>query len=287
MVVDCKEFQEQISPAVDELLQKDVLDSFVQHAQQCYACRNEFELESLTKTTVRTRARMVRAPADLIRRIEDALKREGTTSPAGVQGMWSSLLALPFAKPALSLAAFGVVLVLIFTLSRRSADGIPPAVSPSNNVINQSLANYQAVVSGTFQPQQVSDDPQHLEGFFAGKTDFPVLVPQLSGCTLVGGVLNEHAGTTLAHVVYKREGNIIYMYEACWETVKQGQKLHLPQPVQDGLVRTGWFVETRPDGKSVVLWTKGNTLCAAVAHMSKEDLLACLSSEGNTGGEVW
>jgi hypothetical protein len=285
--VDCIEFEEQISPAVDRLLQREAMDSFVQHAQLCPSCRNEYELESITKTLICNKAKMVRPPGDLVQSISGRLEREERATSTETKGRWKSIVASPRARPALAIVGGCIVVLLLFIVSQRTPDLNPPAVNPLSNVINQSLANYQAVVSGAIQPQHVSNNPEHLISFFAGKTDFPVLVPQLTGCTLVGGVLNEHAGTTLAHVVYMHEGNIVYMYEACWETVRNGQKLHLPQAIKEGLLRTGWFAETHPDGKTVVLWTKGNTLCAAVARMNKEELLACLSSREENQIEVW
>jgi hypothetical protein len=241
----------------------------------------------MTKTLIRNKARMVKPPGALVQTISGRLAREARETATETKGWWNSLIASGRVKPALAIGGGCIVALLLFILFQRTPDLNPPAVNPLGNVINQSLDNYQAVVSGVIQPQHVSSNPERLIGFFAGKTDFPVLVPELTGCTLVGGVLNEHAGTTLAHVVYRHEGTIVYMYEACWETVKKGQKLHLPQPIKEGLLRTGWFAETHPDGKTVVLWTKGNTLCAAVARMNKEQLLACLSSRKEKQSEIW
>ena len=285
--MECKEFQEHISPAVDRLLQKDSMESFEKHAEVCPTCRREYVLESMTKTLVRDKAKLVRTPGELVQRVTEQLMREGRAAPAGMNGWWSNVVASRYAKPALAVGAAGIAVVILFSRIERTSEYPAQAANPTNNVITQSLANYQAVVSGTIQPQQVSDDPQHLIGYFAGKTDFTVLVPQLAGCTLVGGVLDEYFGTTLAHVVYRHDGNIVYMYEACWETVRKGQKLHLPERIHEGLVRSGWFAETQPDGKTVVLWTKGNTLCAAVARMNKEDLLACLSAAEDNSGNTW
>jgi anti-sigma factor RsiW len=144
------------------------------------------------------------------------------------------------------------------------------------------------VVSGRIKPQGLAGSPEELQGFFAGKTDFSVVIPELSGFTLLGGALNDHAGTALAHVVYAHDNEVLYMYETCWNTVKQGQKLHIPARAKEELLRTGWFSETGPNGESLVLWTDGNTLCAAVARMEKSDLIARLaSSKGKAGKQVW
>ena len=61
----------------------------------------------------------------------------------------------------------------------------------------------------------------------------------------------------------------------------KGEKLSLPSAAKEELERTGWFTESEPDGRSIVLWEKGRTLCAAVARMNKEELISCLASDDN------
>ncbi len=238
----------------------------------------------MTKSIVCRKTRMVHTPDVLVQRISEQLEREARGSSPESKHWWQRIR---YVGPVLVIAVACVAAFFVLNPLRRSSTEAHPASNSSDNIITQSLANYQAMASGAILPQQLSGDPQHLSGFFAGKTDFPVLVPQLAGCTLVGGVLNQHSGTTLAHVVYMHNGNLVYMFEACWETVKRGEKLRLPQPVQDELLRKGLVAEAQPDGRTVVLWTKGNTLCAAVARMNKDDLIACLSAGGNDVREVW
>jgi hypothetical protein len=61
--------------------------------------------------------------------------------------------------------------------------------------------------------------------------------------------------------------------------VKKGDSFHLSQEIQDELNKQGQYVATHPDGYTVALWTKGNTLCSAVAKLDQETLLACLGME--------
>ena len=52
-------------------------------------------------------------------------------------------------------------------------------------------------------------------------------VPALDNCTLVGASANEYRGMKLAHVVYKHDGQVIYMFQAPYDRVKAGDGLAL------------------------------------------------------------
>ena len=276
--MDCNEFQNQITPAVDKLLPKKESESFAAHAGACPQCRYDYEAESLTKKVVMTKATMVRTPGTVMQKILELLSREEASTASPQRWTFLGLSNRPYVKPALALAAACVAVLVILQLSRQDVTRNALPLHLSNNVIEQTLANYTAVVQGQVKPQLASNIPAQVQGFFAGKTDFPVVIPELGDFTLAGAVLNEHAGTTLAHVLYVRGDQTIYMYEACWRTVIQGEKLQVPEHVREELLRTGWFAETRRDGESLVLWTDGTTLCAAVSCMEKNELMTRLAS---------
>ena len=51
-------------------------------------------------------------------------------------------------------------------------------------------------------------------------------------------------------MVYKHGEKLIYMYQACWNTVQEGKNLMVPDEVKESLRKTGWYTETlreRPD----------------------------------------
>ncbi len=109
----------------------------------------------------------------------------------------------------------------------------------------------------------------------------------MKDCRLLGGLLDENSGAPAAHVVYMHDTEVIYICQVCWETVLKGEALNLPSTAIDELQRSGWYSETRPDGYTIVLWTKGNTLCSAVAMMSEADLIACLTSANSAESTEW
>jgi len=285
--VTCSDFQALITPAVDKFMAKEELNLFLDHANRCRACRADYEQELTTKLVVKNRARMVPVPRSVRASILNMVDGEGQVPADGLRSWWEEAFHSRFSKPALGLALASLALLVIVWIAPLQVPQQQLSFSSSDDVIQQSLTNFQALVSGSIQSQVVSDQPDRVREFFAGRTDFPVLVPTMSCCTLVGGAMNEHEGATLAHVVYRYDSGIVYMYQACWTTVQKGEHLRLREVVRASLRRTGWYTESMPDGKSIALWTKGSTLCAAVARMSTDDLLACLTSGQGAGMDAW
>ena len=290
--MNCKEFEEQITPAVDRNLGTVEMELFGEHAGRCPHCRFEYESELVTKRLVGERLKPVRTPQELTDAIAAGVHRRGA-SPFRVGGtLMAAIKRRPYVTP---LLAFAITCVAVILLIRNPESPTPTTASPAvstasvggNDVILQSLATYRAMVDGSIKPQMVSTEPEHLKSFFNGKTEFPVLVPTMKECTLVGGVLNDYDGTMLAHVLYRRNTQLVYMYQACWKTVMQGEKLNLPANAKSQLEQTGWYTESFPDGNSIVMWTKGQTLCSAVSHMPKEDLVACLTSNDEGAVNPW
>ena len=283
----CQEFLEYITDAVDRHLPPELHASFSDHDCKCPECHDEFVLEGITKSAVQAHLVKLPTPPTLLASVLSQLRREPSEENRQSRARWwSRLWSSVFLKPLIGFAVACAAVVLLLTRSQQFS---PSSLfsPPDNNVIRQSLSNYHALVSGDIKLQLVSNEPELLRRFFDGKTEYPVLLPAMKECTLVGGVVNNYSGTMLAHVVYRHDSGIVYMYQACWSTVMKGEKLKLPESAQSALKRTGWFVEADPDGDTIVLWRKGNTLCAAVAHMPKENLIACLTSDVPAAREAW
>ncbi len=277
--MNCREFQDLVSAAVDLQLTGPEQEAFTAHSLVCSSCRKEYEFEAATKRFIISRLRRVETPPGLALRISELV--DGDRPEAGTSWV-TTQLRKPLVKPALGFAfAFALVLFLLRgTPGDRS--GTQPALV-ENDVIVQSLRNHRAVLEGEIKPQVTSSEPE-LASLFSGITDYSVHLPKMKNCRLIGGVQNEFAGTKIAQVVYKRDTDIVYIYQTCWATVRKGEKLTLPEEVKAELSRTGHFVRSEPDGRSVVLWVKGRTLCAAVSQMPQQDLVSCLEfDESNPG----
>jgi anti-sigma factor (TIGR02949 family) len=284
--VDCQDFRQWITAAVDDRLSDEDMRLFRQHAVACTPCRTEFEIEAVTKSVVRSHVEMVRTPPDLIARISDSLDDE-RHHPRGTGTRWREVLRdSVYFKPLLAFAVGALAIILLLREPDESSALRQASLLPVN-ILEESLQNYQAVVNGTIRPQVEGSSGTPIEEFFRGKTTFSVHVPRMRECEFVGGVLNDYAGVALAHVVYRHRGEVVYLYEACWEEVQKGSILSLPDDVREELRRTGWHTIARSDGYSMVLWTREGTLCTAVAHLPAADLRARLEDAGGPAHRPW
>jgi hypothetical protein len=275
--VKCREFNRCITPAVDGRLSARDQASFEEHARLCSSCRHDFEEEQSLAVLIRSRLRPARVPAGVLASILTRTLHSDGSPPPAVPGTLSRILhrtrAIPAAACLLSVA------VLLYVVSRHvhSVGGESAGAITSGDLLRQSAFNYEAVLKGEIVPQVVSDRPENVRTYFRGKTGFPVFIPAMKECTLVGGAVNEYRGMHLAHVLYRHGPQFIYLYQACRESVMKGDTLHLPREAKDDLDRTGWHCCTAPDGAAIVLWVRGRTLCAAVASMNSEHLMAHLA----------
>ncbi|MGA9115913.1 MAG: hypothetical protein WB626_03965 [Bacteroidota bacterium] len=265
-----------MTDAVDARLEGTIRAAFDTHAALCAPCRREFEEEASVKAIVGSRLGMVRTPGRLMLGIAETLEAEQRLRrPAPLPRRRGSL------APALGFAAAFALAVVLFS-NRSEQDGpVLKASFASVELIAQAVRDYKDVASGRSSPGIRSLRPDELLGYFRDSTTFPVTVPPMRDCDLVGGrVARQQTGASLAQVVYRHEDQMVFMVQACWNEVQRGERLDLPSAVRAELLKSGCYSAERDDGCAVVLWTSGGTLCCAVARMPLEELAACVANEG-------
>jgi anti-sigma factor RsiW len=267
--LNCREALELITAAADGRLEGDTRVRLESHLGLCGRCRDEFELETITKNVVRKTVRRTVPPPHLLHRIQQETAGAPAAAPAR-RVFWKhpgTLLAFGGVTAAL------VLLVLLVTPSASRHFHTHPA---DGNVINQTYNNFDAVLDGKIAPEIQTADFVAVKAFLTDQTAFDVKVPQLRDCALLGGVSSQYVGEHLAHVVYRRGKDLVYLYETPMKCFRQNSKLQLPEPVLSELSRTGWYIENHGGKCSLILWVVDSTLCCAIADMNKEELLACL-----------
>lgn len=262
--MNCKDYQELITGGVDNELSPREQELLSDHIKTCVNCRTAYETELWFKGFVREKLGGQTAPPDLVRAVKaGVMETEGEVK-------WvdrlKEVLAVPLVRPAIAL---GIVVVLSLLFLRGGAQ---------RDVIEQSLAHYEKAVAGTFQLQLASGEPAILREFFADKTDFPVLIPHMVDCRILGAILEEYPAGSIAELVYEHEYAKIYLYQTSWADIESGEGPKLAPEVKDELLSTNSYSRTDPNGRTIVLWKKGPTLASAVSDMSKADLVMCLTS---------
>ncbi len=277
--MNCSQFQERISSAVDHCLPAEEQQEFDRHAEQCPRCRHDFGQEISTKVVICRRAHMVDVPPHLQRSILAAIEHEAAEDTSrGRQRStlfrWNVLTA-----PAIAVALGTLLVALLVTRDSAHTDTSIPfntAGLGAHDVLGESLRNFHRVLTGDIAPQMKSGNPDDLYRFFRGRTEFPVVVPTVPAWKLVGGVLDDFGGAAVAHLVYENNGDVVCVSQVCWETVRAGKALQLSSEITAALMSSGRFALRGGDGDAVVLWTRGGGLCIAVAHMDRDTLLTVL-----------
>lgn len=270
-IVDCYQFQQLITSAVDQRLGQDELEAFVDHAAKCNTCRHEYEAESAVKTLVRNHLKMVPTPPALRESVSSRIHQVSCDhAPMMSNKPPARPIALSVVRPVLG---GGLVLVAVMAVMFWPFGiGPAPRTPVSSDVQTESIANFHAVLAGVMQPQVVSDRPDKVRDFLSDKTDFPVQVPALKECTLVGASANEYHGMKLAHVMYTHAGQFIYMFQAPYDRVVAGDGLALSDEAREHLASAASFASAAPGGDTVIFWVLGNTLCVVVSRIDPMEL---------------
>ena len=271
--MDCREFQELISEAVDNRLHKDAQQHFNSHAVLCRHCRNEFEVEQITKSVVQARLRPYAVGSDVRASVLASIH-----GAAPSRKNWlTAVFGEAYLNPAVALVALLLVVVGAVSVLQRN-NALP--ISTEKNIITQSLSNYNATMAGILKPTLVSHDPGDVKEFLSKDSPFEVSVATLSGCDWCGGILSDVNGVKLAHVVYKIGGEgLLYVYQVDMNEVLHGTKVALPENAKASLAKTGWYFESTNNRCNVVLWKHKNTLCAAVSAIDRDKMVALLSEK--------
>jgi len=268
--VNCNEVKEHISEAVDLRLDARVKQAFEAHVGGCSSCRDEFELERLTKRYVSIALPRAQATSGLSARIADRLSRQRSRA---------SLLSWPrpLWRPALAFGVLAVVAFLLFVSLPLNVHHLH--TSPvDNNVVHQSLNNFDAVVAGTMKPSIVSDNVPAMKAYFSQRVSYNVVVPKtIDKCKLIGGMVSDYLGRPLSHLVYRDGDNVVYLYQVDMASVMDGKTLMIPTEAKEQLLKTGWYVRSPHPNCNLVMWLKDSTLCTAVADMDKDALISYLS----------
>jgi anti-sigma factor RsiW len=275
--VNCREFNRCITPAVDGRLSGKDQALFQEHARLCPPCRHDYEEERSLAALIRARLQPARVPDCVLASIlAGTLDSDVPRAMPPARTFGNFLRRIHAAPVAACILSFSAIVVMF---SRHASPGGVESAGfvSGSDIVRQSASNYEAVLKGEIVPQVVSESPDNVRTYFQGKTAFPVFIPAMKECTLVGGSVNDYHGMRLAHVLYRHGLQYIFLYQACRESVMKGDTLHLSAEAKNDLDRTGWHCCTGPDGEAVVLWVRGRTICAAVAPMKSEHLMAHLA----------
>lgn len=270
----CQKTQQIITEAVDNRLGEADRNFFEEHIQQCTSCRNDYELDTLTRDFVKNKLTRFTAPENVVASIKQEIEKE-IASEQRATGFFAQY---PLARAAvIAMLVIGIAFGVYLFNSPDMQNTVQAA-----DIMEKSIENYGLFLAGTIQPQQIGQNVDELHDYFNQRVDFPVSLKPVKDCEWVGGVLSDYNGLSLAHLVYKMPAGIVYVYQANWKEVRNGNKISLANGAITSLNQTGWYVNGSHEEYSVVMWLYDDkTICAAVSAMEKQKLQALFATENN------
>lgn len=115
----------------------------------------------------------------------------------------------------LALATFGAYYFFAPTSGRdNSIFAELPYSNEADNFIFRSYCNFQEVSRGSLTVDHKTGSMENLRLYFKRKgVNYDIVAPQ-SSFQLIGGIVTEHKGAKIAHMVLQRDGELIYMCQA-------------------------------------------------------------------------
>lgn len=273
--MNCGDVQLYMGDAIDRELPQGLAKDFFSHLQLCSPCRNEYEIESLARNIVRSKVPRALTPSSVYRSVVDSLHQEASDQKR--EGWIEQVFGGRIIAPVLT-AGLAIIVFFLFLNPPTDSSDAEFTHSAANDIINQSLKNFALVQSGELKPSTIFCVPEMMVGYFQKSgLEFAVTVPNMDSCDWYGAVSSEYSGVKLAHVIYKRGHDLIYVYEVGKMEGLHGSVLALPPSAKKALDETGWYTDPDHSDCNVVLWTADDALCAAVSSMKKDRLLALLT----------
>ena len=273
-MLNCGEAHAMAGDALDRGLPGDKKSAFLAHLKACPPCRNEYEIELLAKNVVRQTLKHVPTPSSVSQTVVQLLRSQ--IEKAQGRSWLDRLLSWRFLAPTLAAGAIVLALTALLIVPRETSSD--SAHTAGNDIINQSLKNFSLVQSGELKPSLIACYSDVIVGYFQRQNfQFTVSVLSDDSCDWYGAMANTYDGVNLAHIVYKRGDDLLYVYEVKKADALVGSVLSLPAAAKESLARTGWYTDPQHNDCNIVLWTVDETLCAAVSTMRKDRLLALLS----------
>ena len=272
--MNCQDILELITADVDGELEGEDKTCVQHHLNICSNCHAELELERTTKSFVRKVVRRVAAPLQLK---EEILNRLSLYPERNQQNLSFFLGLGKYFLPA-AIILGGSAAAIIASVSFQPPVKHHPHTSPvDNNIIHQTYNNYDGVLDGKLLPAVTSEDRSAVKAYFMSTANFKVEVPPMPRCKLIGAIFKKNASNETAHILYKYDNKIIYLYETRLRELTAGSKIQIPEDIRAKLLTSGRYFENHVADCSFAMWIKDSTVCCAIADVSKEQLLTFLN----------
>ena len=286
MAVDCRESRDLMSGAVDNELNRHESEGFNEHIEICGSCRDEYELEKLTKAYLKRKITFVDVPYDLEATIMARISSEGTISFQ--PGFFSRLLSNTIFQPVATVGIMLAIAVVLFFANRSNvigpfspAESIEAINASGPDVLTMAMDNFQDVMSGKFEPQITATKVADVSAYLKQNAGVAVPVPSIRDADWIEGSVTDADGAKVTHVVFKIGDGYIYIYSFPREAMNS-KRVRLPSDCASAIEKNKWYWGMDENGDTQAVWSDDSRVCVATANIDKRDLINYLRTSGRT-----
>ncbi len=288
MKTDCRETRALMSGAVDNELYRSESQTFHEHIEICGSCRDEYELERLTKAYLKKKITFVDVPYD----VEQAIMAQFSVQAQPEEGHESAqgLLRNRIFQPVLAVGSVFVIGILLLFANKSNVilpvfQKLPEAVEiAQQDALLLAETDFQDILSGKFKPKITAGTMQEVASYVDQNAGFPVQLPSVANADWIGGTVSDFAGNKMAQVVYKMGEDYIYICSFPEKAVSLN-KVSLPPNCAKVIENCEWFWGQDSNGDTQAAWSHDDHVWIATSNLEKNDLVAYLKPPKNNDGE--
>jgi hypothetical protein len=302
--MNCEHSYELLTASVDNELVAEAQQQLDAHLSECSHCAKLYEIELATKQLLRTMLPPLKTPwkvrADIIEKIRIEAGTEAARRPSFFQSLW---------KPAF---AFGGALAVVFltlayffnsekppqqladtksvspSAQESKTDKIPVAVATEPNptekpkpkprkkslppILNESMTDFDLFLQGKKKPEKFTSHRKELEQYLAARVNFPVRLPEMSDCELIGGVVSQFQNEQIAQVMYSHRGHNVALFQTTFNSFDDLNLSFLPESAQTILKKGNWYIDDSDSNCCITMWIDKTVLYYAVSNADKKEI---------------
>ncbi len=276
--MNCTDYLEHVSSVVDSRLFGNLLEEFNDHTRQCKNCRNDYELEKLTRDYLKNTIKPLQAPdylnQDILRQLNIQLGADTAKKKINLNAFRIQWKARYLGFAVAMIAVITIVTLIFYTNSPRHFN-----ISPNdNNVIHLVQNYYDSVVEGTITHDFETNCVKTVKAQLKNIIDYDLKIPGMKDCLLMGATVTQYHGTKMAHFVFKQDNCLIYFSQLNYNCITKDRNMTLPVEAIEQLNNAGYYVSDEHKDCKVILLLKDNTLYTAASDMEENKLIAFLAS---------
>lgn len=231
----------------------------------------------------RTQATPAATRAAIMQSLQQEREQQPLQRVEGMRNGKQPTRAPLFSRRMVAMGIAAILAYIVFSLllqpSAPPATGIAYLHIEENNYREQAWHNFAAITKKKLSLHKATSSFAELEKFFRQNGVNYSLIPPEFPAELLGGVISEHNGELMAHIVFRHDSTLIYMFQAP-RSAFTSHTMEVENTVLHIVDNGAWYWEESQYNGTLAIWEHNNTLCAFVAKLPPKSFQSLLQSKG-------